>query len=251
MHRFFVPPEAITRGMVRFPEPTARQIVRVLRLRPGDTVGVLDGSGTLYRVVLDRVARNEVLGRVTSQEAATGEPSLRLVMYMALIKVARFEWVIEKGTELGVARFVPMVTERSVIRDLELSSHRRERWERIAREAAEQSGRAKVPEIEGPMTFTAACQQAADAEVRLIGWKGERRRSLRELIPEQEVGSVALFIGPEGGFTPDEIAQARAQGIEPFSLGLRTLRAETAAIVAAALVMDRLGELAPGGDIET
>ncbi len=246
MHRFFVPPEAIRQGQVRFPKPAARQMARVLRLRPGDMVAVLDGRGSLYRVILQRVERDEAVGRVVEREDASGEPRVSLALYAALIKGSRFEWIVQKGTELGVARFVPMVTERTVVRDLPLSSHRMARWERIAQEAAEQCGRARVPQIVEPVTFAAACQQAATADLGLIGWAGESRRSLASLFTDRP-GDVALLIGPEGGFTPEEVALARAQGLLPFSLGPRTLRAETAAIVAVTLVMYHAGELAPPG----
>ncbi len=247
MHRFFVPPEAIAQGQVQFPEAAARQIMRVLRLRPGDLVAVLDGEGTLYHVSLQRVSRHEVVGQIVREEPATGEPRLAVDLYMALIKGERFDWVLQKGTELGVARFVPMVTERTVVRDLSPSPHRRARWSRIVQEAAEQCGRARIPEIASPVAFTAACAAAAEADRRLIAWAGEGRRSFAEAYGDEQPERLALLIGPEGGFTADEVAQAYAHGIVPFSLGERVLRAETAAIVAVTLAMYRAAELDPPG----
>ncbi|MCS7219833.1 MAG: 16S rRNA (uracil(1498)-N(3))-methyltransferase [Anaerolineae bacterium] len=245
MHRFFLPPDVIREGQVRFPEMTARQILHVLRLRPGDIVAVLDGQGILYRVILKRVDRDAVLGQVTGQEVATGEPKMAVTLYASLIKGERFEWILQKGTELGVLRFVPMVTERTVVRDLTLSTSRQARWRRIVQEAAEQSGRALLPEVETPMTFAAACEQAAMADLSLIAWVEEKRRTLADIWGNRRPATLAILIGPEGGFTPDEVEQACACGIMPFSMGPRVLRAETAAVVAVALAMQQAGELSP------
>ncbi len=245
VHRFFLPPDAIREGQVHFPETTARQIVHVLRLRPGDVVAVLDGQGALYRVALKHVDREMVLGQVTGQEAATGEPRMAVTLYASLIKGERFEWILQKGTELGVSRFVPMVTERTVVRDLTLSASRQARWRRIVQEAAEQCGRARLPGIEAPVTFAGACAQAAEADLSLIAWAEEGRRSLADVWGDRRPATLAILIGPEGGFTPDEVEQACAGGIVPFSMGPRVLRAETAALVAVALAMQQAGELSP------
>lgn len=245
VHRFFLPPDAIREGQVRFPETTARQILHVLRLRPGDMVAVLDGQGILYRVVLKRVDRDAVLGQVIGQEAATGEPKITITLYASLIKGERFEWILQKGTELGVSRFVPMVTERTVVRDLALSPSRQARWRRIIQEAAEQCGRALLPEVEAPMAFAAACMQAAKADLSLIAWVEEGRRTLADVWGDRQLATLAILIGPEGGFTPDEMERACACGIVPFSMGPRVLRAETAAVVAVTLAMHQAGELSP------
>jgi 16S rRNA (uracil1498-N3)-methyltransferase len=245
MHRFFVPPDAIVGGEVRFPEPAARQIERVLRLRPSDGVVVLDGQGMLYRVTLRRVERSSVQGEVSGREIAAGEPGMRVVLYAALLKGEHFEWTLQKGTELGVARFVPLVTERTVMRDLAPSSTRQARWERIVQEAAEQSERSRLPVVAEPMTFAGACAQAAEVEVGLIAWEEERRRTLAAAWGERRPRSVAVWIGPEGGFAADEVELACAHGIIPFSLGPRVMRADTAALVAVTLMMERAGELLP------
>jgi len=244
MNRFFVPPDAIVQEQVHFPRGAAHQIARVLRLRSGDRVAVLDGRGTLYHVVLEHVGRDEALGRVVGQEVATGEPNIAVTLYAALIKGERFEWILQKSTELGVSRFVPMVTERTVIRDLP-SSYRQERWVRIVQEAAEQCGRARVPEVTAPVSFVAACTQAAATDVSLIAWEGEHQCSLADVWGDRRPRTLALMVGPEGGFAADEAERARAWGIVPFSLGPRVLRAETAAIVAVTLALQQAGELSP------
>lgn len=245
MHRFFVPPAAIRGDVVHFPVATAEQIARVLRLRPGDEVAVLDGAGTLYRVTLRQVTREAVEGQATHRERASGEPGVHLALYAALLKGDRFEWTLQKGAELGVARFIPMVTERTVARSLAITAARRMRWGRIVQEAAEVCGRARLPEITEPLSFEAACTEAARAEMRLIAWEAEEGRSLEEAWGAHQPGSVALMIGPEGGFTNDEIVLAMEHGCIPFSLGPRLLRAETASVVAVTLILQRAGELRP------
>lgn len=245
MHRFFLPPEAISQGQVRFPPPVARQIAHVLRLRPGEIVAVLDGQGLLHEVTLQHVARDEVSGKITATREASGEPSTAVTLYMALIKGERMEWAIQKATELGVARIVPMVTERTVIREARLSEARLARWRRIAQEAAEQCERARVPAIAEPMAFAEACVDAAGADLAAIAWAREARLTLDQVMAGREVSSLALLIGPEGGFSPEELVTACGHGMIPFTLGPRILRAETAAVVALALAMQALGELQP------
>jgi 16S rRNA (uracil1498-N3)-methyltransferase len=150
--------------------------------------------------------------------------------------------VLEKGTELGVAAFVPVLSSRSLIRPSEASSARLERWRRVVVEAAEQSGRCRLPEISPPLTFAEACASAAG--LRILPWEGETEASLSDVLAgEKKRDAVSLFIGPEGGFPPEEVELARQQGVRTVSLGRRILRAETAAIVAAALILHELGEL--------
>jgi len=182
-------------------------------------------------------------GVVLASSEGTGEPSVRLVLYQALIKGQRFDWVLEKGTELGVAAFVPAVSGRSQVRPSQASSARLERWRRVIVEAAEQSGRSRLPGISLPLPFEEAC--AAGAGFRILPWEGEREVSLGDLLAAQQlaVPAVSLFIGPEGGFPLDEVQLARRQGVRTVSLGRRVLRAETAAIVAVALVLHELGDL--------
>lgn len=241
MRRFFVPPEAIVGQEVRLGPELAHRMGRVLRLRVGEQVVLLDGSGREYEVELTALTARAA-GVVLASREGCGEPAVRLVLYQALIKGQRFDWVLEKGTELGVAGFVPIVSSRSQVRPSEAASARLERWRRVIVEAAEQSGRCRLPEISPPLPFAEACASAAG--LRILPWEGQRDISLGEVLAGQEaVDDVSLFIGPEGGFPPEEVELARQKGVRTVSLGRRILRAETAAIVAAALVLHELGEL--------
>ena len=144
MHRFFVSPSDISGNAVSFPPNLSRQISRVLRMSPGDEVAVLDDTGWEYTISLSAVAPTQAEGRITGRLRGSGEPDVRLTLYQAMIRPARFEWALQKCTELRVSRFVPIVTRRTTHGQRDVSANRMERWRRIIREAAEQSGRSRL-----------------------------------------------------------------------------------------------------------
>ncbi len=248
MHRFFVPAEAIRETVVEFPEATAHQLARVLRMRPGDHVIVLDNSGWEREVVLEQVARRAATGRVVGKRLAEGEPRVKITLYQAMLKGAKFELVLQKGTELGVVSFVPVITSRTVVGSLgNVGANRLKRWRRIITEAAEQSRRGRLPTLQDALMFEHAISQAYRRGGRLIiPYEGETRQSLREALAPNADGehpfSISLFIGPEGGFSEDEIALAQQAGAFAVTLGPRILRAETAAIAATTAILYELGE---------
>ena len=241
MHRFFVSPESISGSRVTLEEGTAAQIARVLRGRPGDTVMVLDGGGLEYRVVLRSVAIEKVVGEIVDSGMCEGEPGVEITLYQAIIKGDKFEYVLQKGTELGVSAFVPIVCERSIPNARRWGKGRYERWRTIAREAAEQSGRGRVPRIDPVVRFGEACERHVGAAV--VPWEMEKSYSLKQALGHIKGRRIGIFVGPEGGLTSDEIDIARAHGIRPVTLGRRILRAETASVAVVAAVMYELGEL--------
>ncbi|HLE89168.1 MAG TPA: RsmE family RNA methyltransferase [Candidatus Limnocylindria bacterium] len=230
MHRFFVPQEA-TSGE-RFPLPTeiAHQVKRVLRLRDGDEIMLLDGMGGEVRCRLED--RDCV---VLERGIAGGEPSHRLAVWQALLRGDHLEPVIRHGTELGIARFGLFVGERCVARDL--SPRRLERLRAVAREAAEQSERGIVPPVDVLMTFAEALKAAAPGSVLLF----ERHQGTR--LTERKPPS-SVFIGPEGGFSPAEVEAAERAGLAIVGLGPRILRSETVAVAVAAAILSRTGDFA-------
>lgn len=242
MRRFFVPPDVLGGREVALPRELSHRLATVLRLKRGDRVLLADGLGRDYEVEITALTPRSVQAAVVGEGASPPEPALELVLYQALVRPQRFELVLEKGTELGVARFVPLVSGRAQVKT-EGGSPRGERWRRIVTEAAEQCGRGRVPAVDPPAAFAEAVRTAPG--LRLLPWEGERSRGLRsylrglQLIPEL----VSLFIGPEGGFAEEEAALAREAGCVAVSLGPRVLRSETAGIVAVALVMHELGEM--------
>ena len=162
-------------------------------------------------------------------------------MYQAIIKGDKFEYVLQKGTELGVSAFVPVICERSVPNARKWGAERYERWRNIAREAAEQSGRGRVPRVDIATGFGEACENHDGPGV--IPWEMEMDISLKQALVGLRERRIGVFVGPEGGLTSDEVELARANGIVPVTLGRRILRAETASVAVVAAVMYELGEL--------
>jgi 16S rRNA (uracil1498-N3)-methyltransferase len=247
VNRFFIPASSFEREQVRLGPEQSHQVCHVLRLVVGDPIVVLDNSGVEYEVTLTAVSRSEVMGRITGQRPAPGEPAVELVLFQSLLAREKFEWVLQKGTEVGVARFVPVLTERSLLRAKLVEDRKLDRWRRIVTEAAEQSHRGRIPKISQIVAFREAVDQLVGFDRRLIAAPFLETVSLREALHGaggKDV-SVALMIGPEGGFTQEEVALAGEKGAVPIRLGPRVLRTETAALVACALILHELGEMGP------
>jgi 16S rRNA (uracil1498-N3)-methyltransferase len=236
-HRFWVASEQLQDQRVHFTDEQRHQLRSVLRLRGGDQVRVFDGVDPVDRLV---ELTDHSSGRVVGQAAQPPEPRTRLSVYPALLQRDKFEVVLQKLTEIGAAAIAPLLTERSLVREAP-DDRRYSRWRAILREASEQSGRGVVPQLLPTWPVKSALTTVGDARV-VVAYEGERRRMLRGALSDRPT-RVALFVGPEGGYTPDEVACARRAGAEVVSLGPRVLRAETAALVASALVLYELGDL--------
>ena len=249
MQRFFVPPETLSSERITLRGPLAHQIARVLRMAAGERLVLLDNSGAAYTVVLDKVTPAGVQAHVEARWQPQTEPSVAVTLYQAIPKGKRWEWVLQKGTELGVTRFVPLVTAHSVVRlSPQEAQGRLARWREIVREAAEQAGRARLPEVEAPHPFEAACQAPPAGALALLACLDVAAQPLRQVLAavrDDALQEVRLYIGPEGGFAAQEIAQAAAVGIRPISLGPRILRSETAPLAALSALLYALGELDP------
>ncbi len=245
VHRFFVPPTQIKDGRVVLTTDASRQLSRVLRARPGDSIIALDDSGYEHAVLLDMVSPRHTSGVVTDRYIGEAEPSISITLYQGLMKADRFEYVLQKGTELGISRFVPIISEHTVARSV-ITAARLERWRRIIREAAEQAGRSRLPSLDAAIGFEEAC--GAITEPAIIGWECERDTGIKDTLLRQKAEiesaqSIAIVIGSEGGLTDDEVAHAIACSIAPVSMGKRIFRAETAGIIAAAAVLYEMDEM--------
>ncbi|MGE5139285.1 MAG: 16S rRNA (uracil(1498)-N(3))-methyltransferase [Rudaea sp.] len=247
MHRFFLPPGARQGDELELRDSQAHQICDVLRLRPGEVVGAFDGSGVEYQAELVEVTRGLVRGRILEASSDSREPRTELVLYQGLLKGDKFEWVLQKGTEVGIAAFVPMATARVV--SSSVSRGKRARWERILIEAAEQSGRTRVPRLAEVQPFARAVEAAQLGQgCAVIPWEEERATGLKDAVCA--AGPVHLFIGPEGGFSREEIEVAQSHGLRPVTLGPLILRAETAGLVAASAIIFSRGDLGGSRSIE-
>ncbi len=242
MDRFFVDPETLQGETAELDSALSHRIRHVLRLRRGDVVMLLDGRGGEYAARLEETGGPSVRVVIVARSDGPPEPRVRVVLYQSIIKGDRFDWLLEKGTEIGVAKFVPLVSARAVVRPRTGRTERMERWRRIVCEAAEQCGRSRLPEIGAPVSLDEALKSVEG--LRLLPYEGEHQTSLRQALKEGGKATTAsIFIGPEGGFAREEVEKAVAAGVKTVSLGRRILRSETAGIVAAAAVLYERGEL--------
>jgi 16S rRNA (uracil1498-N3)-methyltransferase len=231
--RFFV--EAIRGGMAELRGDEARHLTRVLRAGVGDQYEISDNQAAFLAEIAE--ARGDRVVFRLVEPIATAEPAVRITLLVSLIKFDRFEWIIEKATELGVERIVPVDAARSEKGLFEASRKRAERWNRIARESSQQSRRVRTPEILPAIRFQAAIAEQADYRYLLEEMTAP---GLLRMLPAERTRSAraALLVGPEGGWTGAERQMATAAGWQPVSLGPQILRAETAATAAIAIVVN-------------
>jgi len=191
-------------------------------------------------VSLNKVERQEVVGEVVDKQKSDAEPKIQITLYQSLLAREKFEWVLQKCTEVGVCSFVPVVTQRSIVRRPEtVTANKMSRWQRILAEAAEQSGRGRIPTLESPLNFTDTLSGLGVFDCCLVGSLQADKTGLRHILQSGDPvqNKIALFIGPEGGFTEKEIVDACNKGAMLYSLGKRVLRTETAAVIASALIL--------------
>ena len=236
MHRFFIPLEWIRDDQIVFKDETARQMRQVLRIRNGETVIVLDNLGNEFMVEITQPGE-PMSGRIVSKSKNKAEPPIKLTLLVAMAQREKMEWILQKGTEVGVTRFIPIVTERSLVQDVNAIKGKMDRWRAILREAAEQSGRGIIPELGDAISFKYSMGLIAEFDLGLFAWEQEQEISLNSVLASKQSKQVGLLIGPEGGFTTQEYKEAIQNGWKSISLGKRILRMETAVIVASALII--------------
>jgi 16S rRNA (uracil1498-N3)-methyltransferase len=237
--RFFAPPGAFnfSKRAVTLTSDEARHLREVLRLKPGDEVQVFDGAGKEFRAIVLQARRESAELELRDEiRSARPESPLQLTLAVALLKGEKFDLVVQKGTELGVNRFIPLTTRYADIRlrDAADAAKRVGRWQRIALEAAKQCGRSVVPEITSPATFESSLKE----DCVMFSERGGE-----SLNTHLKVKSVTAIIGSEGGWSDEELDHARAANVPIVTLGGRVLRAETAAITVAVLFQHLYGDL--------
>jgi 16S rRNA (uracil1498-N3)-methyltransferase len=239
--RFFAPPSAFnfSKHLVTLTSDEARHLREVLRLKTGDDVQVFDGTGREFRAVVSQARRESAELELGAEiQPPRPESPLKLTLAVALLKGEKFDLVVQKGTELGVNRFIPLVTRYADIRlrDESDASKRVTRWQRIALEAAKQCGRAVVPEINLPVSFEPLIRE--EKGCFLFAERGGSALST-----DLRTNNFIAIVGSEGGWSDEELDQARTEGVPIVTLGGRVLRAETAAIATAVLLQHRYGDL--------
>lgn len=249
MPKFFVEPTALRatedgERHVTIGGEDAYHLARVLRAQPGEEIVVSDGRGCLYEVELTAVAPEAVHGQVRNIRADEAEPPVKITLFQSILKGEKMDWVLQKGTEVGITSFVPFLSARTVARPAPNQFEKKqERWQKIVTAAAKQSGRGLIPTVQ-PITPWAQVAPLLAGQFALVAWEGETTCSLRQALTQREQLTAAqLIIGPEGGFDPAEVAALTDQGALSVSLGPRILRAETAGPIAAALLLYHYGAL--------
>lgn len=247
MNRFFLDSHLFSDNRVKFPEDIAHQIINVLRMRSGEIVEVLDGRGFVYRVQMQiDTDQKAVYGKILEKKSVTTEPEISITLCFGMTSRDKIELILQKGTEIGVSHFSPFISSRTLVQSTDLSAKKIERWERIIREAAEQSHRGQLPSLQFPKDFEDCLTAVYDShDLSLIAWEEAEKNKERfqDSFKNFDGSKIALFVGPEGGFSDEEIEIAKNAGCQVVSLGDRILRMETAAMVFPALVLYELGEL--------
>lgn len=244
MPTFFVASDAIVPPTVRITGPLLHHLRQSLRLQPGEMLSVTDDRGTRYRAEIAEVTGHALVGRIVDTTSAPAKAGASIILAQALLKGEKMDWVIQKATELGVDRIVPVLSAHSVVRPrADRIEHQRARWQRIALEAAQQSERWSLPLLDEPANVAELWSRSKTAASKILLAERSSGASLTNLPLPGPGGEVWLLIGPEGGWEQEEAAQALQQGFVAVTLGSRILRAETAAIAAMSIVQSRLGEL--------
>ncbi len=249
MQRYFITNEQFNEQRLIITGDDAHHLANVMRAKPGDVIIVCDGSGREAQAELEHVSRTEVAAIRMEARESEAEPNVRVTIAQALPKGDKLETVIQKGTEVGAYSFVPFVSERTIVQyDAKKESKRLERWGKIAKEAAEQSHRGRIPSVASVIKWRELLKLAAEQDAAYFCYEKEAGLRLRSLLGKLraergEQVSIMLIIGPEGGFTEKEVSEAEDAGCVPVSLGRRILRTETAALVGLSAILYEYGEI--------
>jgi 16S rRNA (uracil1498-N3)-methyltransferase len=251
VHRFFASPEVIDNGTIRLTAEESHHLARVLRLREGEMVSVFDGLGNEWECEIAAIHKSECRLSILKKLETVVESPLRLTLAQALVKGEKFDLVVQKATELGVSRILPVITEHCEIRiSEERSEQRLQRWQRISLGAIKQSGRRRLVEIDQPVKFQQFCRDLQGEPALIFSEKTGSEKTGSEKtgrglppLAAQDSG-LTVVIGPEGGWSDGELDLATSSGLIPVHLGPRILRTETAAITAVTLAQYHYGDLA-------
>lgn len=245
MYRFFVEPEQIFQNTVRIIGKDVNHIRNVLRMKPGETILVSNGNDKEYKCALQEIGAEEVVASIEDVDGPERELPIKVTLFQALPKGDKMEMVIQKMIELGAYEIVPVATKRCIVKlDEKKAASKTKRWNMIAESAAKQSKRGIIPNVSMPVDLKKALDMAKNMDMILIPYEeAENMEYTRKIVSEIKQGmSVGIFIGPEGGFAPEEVEQAKACGAAAVTLGKRILRTETAGMALMSVLMFAMEE---------
>ena len=242
MPRFFVPRENISDTQIRITGDDVIHISRVLRLGMGDSFTCCDSAGNDYSVRIAALSKTEIICDVTERKKSDTEPPVKVALIQGLPKASKMDYIIQKTTELGIFEIYPCELQRCISKNEK--DKKTERWQKIAREAAQQSGRGIIPEIHNTVDIKEAAKILKSADIAFAAYECEDKNNLKDVLLSVENPETAAFlIGPEGGFDKSEIDFLRAEGIAVISVGKRILRTETAGEAVLSMIMYEIGDI--------
>lgn len=245
MAKFFVNPEDVSEELIYIKGTDVNHIKNVLRLPVGKEILINDRQGHDYECIIKDISAESVTAQIINHFESHTEPAVDTVLFQSLVKGEKMEFVIQKSVEIGVTKIVPLVTKRCVVKlesENKLNS-KVARWQKIAESAAKQSKRGIVPEVMMPMTMSEAIAYVKETlDCGCIPYENETAHHIKAYLQSLSAESIGIFIGPEGGFTEEEVELAMENGIQSITLGKRILRSETAGLVTLANIMYEMGE---------
>ncbi len=245
MRYFFIEPAGVTAPVVSITGPEVHHIKNVLRLKPGDGLKLFDGTGFEYEASIISVSAKEVAVEIQRKLKAKDQSGGQIIVAQAFLKEKKMDDLVRKLCELGVARWIPFFSRRSIARpDARRLAGRSQRWRRIATEAVKQCRRIDTLQVGDALSFQEVLDFSSSCDLRIVFWEDESSLLSKDLASEENPAQkILLMLGPEGGFTDQEIKMARDCGFISTGLGPRILRAETATIAAVTLVQYLLGDM--------
>ena len=249
MHRFFVDKKNILedKGFIYIDnQEDVKHISRVLRLKEGVDLEICDGANMEYLCKIDSIEKTKVNLTIVERLPSDTEPSIEVTLFQGIPKSTKMELIIQKCTELGIIKIVPIINERTIVqlKDRKAEEKKVERWQKIGNEAAKQCKRGVIPKIHMPLTFDEMLTTMGDYDLAIILYENEENNGIKAILQHStSIKRVAIIIGPEGGFEKKEIEASKKAAVIPVSLGPRILRTETAGLVALSIVMYEIGDL--------
>ncbi len=240
---FFIDSKNIIDNQIAISNTALRHITKVLRIGIGDKIWIADERKKRYLIELTDVEHKKAIGRILETKEASETPSIEIILLQSILKGDKMDMLIQKATELGVSKILPLISERTIIKVK--SPGKGKRWHSIAKEASQQSGRWEVPELAPVTCFEDVFEKIGEIDFGLILWEGEQENRLKDVLERypDSIKKICVFIGPEGGFTEKEIGLAKEKGFISVSMGDLILRAETAAITIIGILQYEFGNI--------
>ncbi len=239
MIRLFLPPQKLTSKEIIITGKHARYLSLVIRAKPGEFLTILDGTGHRYICRILKIHKKEVIAEKIKKESYSVESPLSIILAQGIPKSDKMDLIIQKSTELGVRKIIPLITERSQVRHTD----KLERWRKIGISASQQSGREKIPDIDAPVNFKDFLARHKENQC-IIFSEEKKERNLKKVLNDlKNITDITLLIGPEGGFSKNEISAALKKGCIEASLGPRILRTETTPLAAISVIQYELGDV--------